>query len=85
MLPQIVLSVLKSRRVESKSPPEVSKSQLKRQRCSRKNSDELTPVNSVVRIITLIRTLEQYVLSQFFVSFGRQFISYSCYGSAALT
>lgn len=49
VLPQIVLSVLKSRRGESKFPSEVSKSQLKRQRCSRKNSDELTPVNSVVR------------------------------------
>ena len=57
VLPQIVLSVLKSRRGESKCFPEVSKSQLKRQRCSRKNSDELTPVNSVVRIITLIRIL----------------------------
>ena len=49
VLPQIVLSVLKSRRGESKLPVEVSTSQLKRQRCSRKNSDELTPVNGVVR------------------------------------
>ena len=49
VLPQIVLNVLKSRQVESKVSPEVAKSQLKRQRCSRKNSDELTPVNSVVR------------------------------------
>ena len=49
VLPQIVLSVLTSRRGEAKVPSEVSKSQLKRQRCSRKNSDELTPVNSMVR------------------------------------
>lgn len=48
VLPQIVFNVLNSRRGESKVSSEVSKL---RQRCSRKNSDELTPVNSVVRNI----------------------------------
>lgn len=51
VLPHIVLSVLKSRWGEPKVSPEVSKLQAKRQRCTRKNSDELTPVNSVVRNI----------------------------------